>query len=248
MKKILVGALFLITSGILYSPVLASSETVLTAIKQKCSGYAAAGNFAQGISCDGRGDIFYIKDKEVSKVDYDKAKTEFDKKGDICTETVSPSKADLPKDFSYSCTKGSYGKYYYNGKSVSYSEFMMGLLASTLTDLAVTQMVSEIDQLNKEKKLLKSLKSFTKACESGDIVNFSGICPVPKVGSSCMYTGYALYNKTGYDIKECEDEVVLSIEYYWKNKKVNYNSYLKNIYQTEKSENKKVIKALKSKK
>jgi hypothetical protein len=247
MKEILLVALLVLINGVFYAPVSAADKTTEAVIKEQCDGYSAEGNYEYGFSCDGGEDIFYIDGKQVSKKDFDIKKTNYDLRGDVCTETVKSTTVDLPKDFSASCKKGEYGKYFYKGNSVTYKEFMLALFGIALDQAIKDTAADQIEQLTKEKKLLKSYKSFVKAFAGKDYYGFISQYAVPKVGSDCSEGEHILINKTGYEIAECVEGAAVTINYFWQGKKMTLDKYIKAIYKSEKSANLEMLKALKKK-
>lgn len=247
MKKILLVALLVLINSVLYAPVLAADKTTEETIKGKCSGYSAEGTYESGFSCKDGKDIFYIDGKQVDKKDFDIKKANYDLRGDVCTETVKSTTADLPKDFSASCKEGEYGKYFYKGKKVTFKEFRQALFGMAVDQAIKDNAADQIEQLTKEKKILTSYQSFVKAFDGKDYYGFISQYAVPKVGSECSDGERILINKTGYEIAECVDGEAVSVNYYWQGQKMTLGKYLKAIYKSEKSANFEMLKALKKK-
>lgn len=214
-------------------------------ITKNCNGTSYEGSFLKGYDCTGtKKEIYYIKDAEVTKAYFDIQKSEYELKGDLCTKTEKSKTSELPKGFSYSCTKGAYGTYSLNNKKVSFKEFSNAIMALAFSEMEKENNAKLLTQLNIDKKALKSLKTFTNALlASSDDYTFNMSYII--LGSSCIGNGSLLYNGNGYKNLICEKGKVIAMDYYLNNKKVTHDNYIKSIYKTQKDANRKAIATLK---
>ncbi len=220
------------------------SNTVLAAddyqriedqISKACLSRIYDGKFLSGSSCTGLNrEIFFIGENEVTKVEFEKQKKVYDAKGDICTETIKTKASELPQGLSYSCKKGKYGQYKIKGKKVTFAQFQGALLFSALTTVDESVIKESIALYTKEKKLLKSLKTFKSALKNSNENTFS----FPVIGSPCIGNVGVTMNGTGYKDAICVDGKVDSVEYVLNDKSVSAETFIKDAYKKSKEVNK----------
>jgi hypothetical protein len=247
MKKIVLVALLVLINSILYVPVSAADKTTEAIIKEQCSGYSVEGEYAYGYSCKDGNEVLFINNKQVPQASVTKELALYKKRGALCTETINSENGIWPKGFSASCKKGEYAKYTVKGKVVSRDEFTEALEKVNFRPEVNGETRLVLDLLNSQKKVLKSYQSFIKAFEGKDRYGFISQYVVPKVGSDCSEGERILINKTGYEVTECIDGKIVTIDYYWQGKKMTLDKYLKAIYKSEKSANAKTLKELNKK-
>ncbi len=222
-------------------------QSVKGIIKENCRGTVYEDSFLKGFDCTGlKKEIYYIKNKEVTKVEFETKKEIYDLKGEICKVTEKSKPGDLPENFSYSCTKGKYGTYTIDGTKVSFKNYKETLLGLLLSEMDKENNKIILTQLNADKKAMKSIKTFTKVLLSpeGGYSFSGGMYPI--VGSACMgNTEVFTINGNGHKNLICEEGSVASVDHYLKDKRVPSQTYIKSIYKTLKDGNTKALKELK---
>lgn len=239
MKKYYLAAFMLLAFS---QPVSAVENTSgLNTVEPNCSTKSQEGSFIKRSGCSGsQKERYYIDEKEVPKVEFDKKKAFYDVNGELCKETRKTKSIDLPKGFSVSCTKGKYGKYYVSGKKVTYAVFTQALLASAFGQAIADGSAQIGEQLRKQQKELLTYKKFLTSIENPENILYSTF---PQKGQKCIGTGTSLLTMNGEGTKTfCADGVITEVEYYFNNKTVSFEVYTKKKYKVLKASNKKALK------
>lgn len=240
MKKYLIICFILSFSSYVYA------ENTMDIILKTCSEASGGGDFYYGSNCSWlEKNIYYIKDKKVTKEKYDSERKISNEKWPICDETrnsiseeflqsflVDSTAYQLSQNFSIKCIKWSYWEYRYKGDIISYEVWHNLVVSDAIKQVTEKSIIEVQNRLKNQEEQLKTFESFIKSIKDW---TWSWVNPYEVVvWGECFSMTNITYNWNWYKNIVCKNNKIESLDYIIDNKIVSYDSYMNRMYEDEK--------------